>query len=221
MNAGLIRNRGVELSLGGMPVSTKNWKWEMNFNIAKNSNKLVELADGVDSYSIYWTSFTTRLYNYAMVGKSLGVITGNTWERDDNGNIIFHELSASQKALYGGEYVPTYNQNTLDELGNFHPDFTGGFNTSISFKNFRLSANIDFSVGGQIVSYTNMWGSNSGILDKTAELNDRGVNVREPVSKGGGIHMTGVDQNGNKVDTYVNAKLYYTTASRVMGRMGV
>ena len=27
--------------------------------------------------------------------------------------------------------------------------------------------------------------------------------------------MTGVDQNGNKVDTYVNAKLYYTTASRV------
>ena len=34
-------------------------------------------------------------------------------------------------------------------------------------------------------------------------------------SKGGGIHMTGVDQNGNKVDTYVNAKLYYTTASRV------
>ena len=142
-----------------------------------------------------------------MVGKSLGVITGNTWERDDNGNIIFHELSASQKALYGGEYVPTYNQNTLDELGNFHPDFTGGFNTSISFKNFRLSANIDFSVGGQIVSYTNMWGSSSGILDKTAELNDRGVNVREPVSKGGGIHMTGVDQNGNKVDTYVNAKL--------------
>ena len=215
MNAGLIRNRGVELSLGGMPVFTKNWKWEMNFNIAKNSNKLVELADGVDSYSIYWTSFTTRLYNYAMVGKSLGVITGNTWERDDNGNIIFHELSASQKALYGGEYVPTYNQNTLDELGNFHPDFTGGFNTSISFKNFRLSANIDFSVGGQIVSYTNMWGSSSGILDKTAELNDRGVNVREPVSKGGGIHMTGVDQDGNKVDTYVNAKLYYTTASRV------
>ena len=45
MNAGLIRNRGVELSLGGMPVSTKNWKWEMNFNIAKNSNKLVELAN--------------------------------------------------------------------------------------------------------------------------------------------------------------------------------
>ena len=52
--------------------------------------------------------------------------------------------------------VPTYNQNTLDELGNFHPDFTGGFNTSISFKNCRLSANIDFSVGGQIVSYLSL-----------------------------------------------------------------
>lgn len=31
--------------------------------------------------------------------------------------------------------------------------------------------------------------------------------------------MTGVDQNGNKVDTYVNAKLYYTTAS-VYGKNG-
>lgn len=215
MNAGLIRNRGIELSLGGMPVSTEDWKWEMNFNIAKNSNKLIKLADGIDSYNIYWTSFYSRLSNYAMVGKSLGVITGNTWERDDQGRRIFHKLSESSKATWGGEYVPTYNQNSLDELGNFHPDFTGGFNTSISFKNFRLSANIDFSVGGQIVSWTNMWGNNSGILDKTAELNDRGVNVREPVSKGGGIHMTGVDEEGNEVDTYVNARLYYETASNV------
>ena len=35
MNAGLIRNRGVELSLGGMPVSTKNWKWGNEFQYSE------------------------------------------------------------------------------------------------------------------------------------------------------------------------------------------
>lgn len=216
LNAGLIRNRGVELSLGGIPVRTKDFQWEVDFNIAKNSNKLIRLTDDADSYVVYWTSFTTRLYNYAQVGESLGIITGNTWNRDEKGNLIFKKLSEKQKQTYGGEYVPTYNTNTTDFLGDFHPDFTGGFSTSFSYKNFRLSASLDFSVGGQIVSYTNMWGQSSGILKESAELNDRGVNVREPVSKGGGVHLTGVDQEGNPVDTYVNAKLYYNvTASKV------
>ena len=44
--------------------------------------------------------------------------------------------------------------------------------------------------------------------DKTAELNDRGVNVREPVSKGGGIHMTGVDQDGNNAVSYTHLDVY-------------
>lgn len=209
MNVGLICNWGVELSLGGMFVFIKNWKWEMNFNIVKNSNKLVELVDGVDFYFIYWILFIICLYNYVMVGKLFGVIIGNIWECDDNGNIIFYELSVLQKVLYGGEYVFIYNQNILDELGNFYLDFIGGFNISISFKNFCLLVNIDFFVGGQIVFYINMWGSSSGIFDKIVEFNDCGVNVCELVSKGGGIYMIGVDQNGNKVDIYVNVKLYY------------
>lgn len=216
LNAGLIRNRGIELSLGGIPVSTKNFQWEIDFNIAKNNNELVRLTEDADSYVVYWTSFYSRLYNYAQVGQSLGVITGNTWNRDENGNIIFRKLSAAQSQTYGGEYIPTYNTNTTDIIGNFQPDFTGGFSTSFYYKNFRLAASFDFSVGGQIVSYSNMWGVASGILDKSAAINDRGVNVREPVSKGGGVHMTGVDQDGNPVDTYVSAKLYYNqTASRV------
>lgn len=215
MNAGLIRNRGIEISLGGMPIKTRNWMWELNFNIAKNKNTLIELAEGVDKYVIGSYGIFTMFYNYAMEGRSMGVLTGNTWNRDEQGRIIFRKLTDRQKERYGGEYVPTYNSNTTDELGNFHPDFTGGFSTSLRYKNFSFAASFDFSVGGQIISFTNTFGHYSGVLKATAATNDRGVNVREPVSQGGGVHLTGVDQEGNPVDTYVNANLYYHTAGQV------
>ena len=47
------------------------------------------------------------------------------------------------------------------------------------------------------------------MLDITAAVNDKGVNVREPVAKGGGVRVDGVDVNGNPLTTYVNAHAYY------------
>lgn len=45
MNAGLIRNRGIELSLGGEVISTKDWTWDINANISRNRNTLEELGN--------------------------------------------------------------------------------------------------------------------------------------------------------------------------------
>lgn len=207
MNAGLIRNQGFEVSIGGMPVMTKDFSWTLDFNIARNTNKLIELADGIDSYMIYGIKFQSFLYKYAQVGKSLGVITGNTWNRDENGNIIFKKLTNATQIANNGEYIPTYNTDTDRELGNFQPDFTGGFSTNLRYKNFRLGASFDFSIGGQMASWTNMWGTASGTLSSSVGNNDKGKPIRESLANGGGIHMTGVDTEGNKVDTYVGA--YY------------
>ena len=72
-----------------------------------------------------------------------------------------------------------------------------------------MAANFDFSIGGQIISWTNMWSAGSGISARTAELNDKGVNVREPISKGGGVRVDGVDEDGKPVTAYMNAYQYY------------
>ena len=69
--------------------------------------------------------------------------------------------------------------------------------------------NFDFLIGGKVASWTNMYGEVSGTAASSAKINDRGVNEREPVAKGGGVHVVGVDTDGNPVDTYLNAYQWY------------
>ena len=207
LNSGLVRNRGVEISLGGTPVKTKNFQWDIEGNIAKNNNELVELHPEMKQYQISWSSFQYRWYLWAEEGKPLGQIkTMARWSRNNEGKLI---LEPTTSAAWGGGYRPVYEKNVEKEVGNFQPDLTGGFSTNLRYKNFRLAASFDFTIGGKMVSWTNMWAAGSGISAKTAELNDKGVNVREPLSKGGGVRVDGVDTNGQPVTAYLNAYQYY------------
>ena len=44
-NIGKIRNRGVEFTVNSINISKSNFKWNMNFNIAHNSNKVLDLGE--------------------------------------------------------------------------------------------------------------------------------------------------------------------------------
>lgn len=207
LNSGLVRNQGIEISLGGSPVRTKNFQWEVNGNIAKNKNKLIRLNENIKTYLIEGNSFYYYWYLKANEGQPLGVITTMArWARNEDGLPV---LAPSTSTVWGGGWAPTYELNVEKEVGNFQPDWTGGFSTNIRYKNLSLAANFDFMIGGQMVSWTNMWATGSGTSASTARLNDKGVNEREPLSKGGGVRVDGVDENGNPVTAYMNAYYYY------------
>jgi hypothetical protein len=207
LNSGLVRNRGIEITLGGTPVKTKNFQWDIEGNIAKNSNKLVSLNEDIKEYSLSGYKFYYYWYYKAVEGKPLGVITTMArWARNEDGKLI---LKPSTSAAWGGGYQPTYELNEEKEVGNFQPDWTGGFNTNLRYKNLSLAANFDFMIGGTMVSWTNMWSTGSGTNASTSRLNDNGVNEREPISKGGGVKVDGVDTDGNPVSCYMNAYYYY------------
>jgi len=207
MNAGLVQNKGIEILLGGTPVRTKDWEWNISGNISKNINTLVELfGDPDDEYTWYSNRF---YYNYTIksrVGQPVGIIqTDARWMTNEDGKLI---LKPSTSASVG-EVQPVWEVNQSKEIGNVQPDFTGGFSTDIRFKNITASAAFDFVIGGQFISWTNMWGNGSGLLAETAALNPKGVNVREPVQKGGGVYMEGVDADGNALSGYIDAYYYY------------
>ena len=207
LNSGLVRNQGVEISLGGTPVRTKDFQWEVEGNISKNNNKLVRLNENIKTYLLDGNSFYYNWYLKANEGKALGTLTTmGRWARNDAGKLI---LQPNTSPSWGGGWSPTYDFNTEKEVGNFQPDWTGGFSTSVRYKNLRLAANFDFMIGGQMVSWTNMWSVGSGTNASTARLNDKGVNEREPVCKGGGVRVDGVDKEGNAVTAYMNAYQYY------------
>lgn len=205
LNAGMVRNQGIEVMLGGTPVRTRDFEWTLSGNIAKNNNKLIRLAPDQTEYTIYWTKFYDAWYLKAIEGKPIGVISsGSRWATNDEGKPILQKGSAAW-----GDVRPTWERGVEKEVGNVQPDLTGGFSSSFRYKNLTFNASLDFSIGGQLVSWTNMWGNGSGVLASTAKVNNRGVNEREPVAVGGGVYMEGVDSDGNPLSGYVDAYRYY------------
>jgi hypothetical protein len=141
------------------------------------------------------------------VGKPIGALyTSRNWNYSPDGKIIMTDNG-------DGTYTPQIDKNTERYLGNIQPKVTGGFSTSLRWKDLTLRASLDFRFGGKIASVTNMWLSGSGMAARTAGLNDKGGELRGDVSKGGGVRIDGVVKNSDgtykDVTTYMDATEYF------------
>ena len=72
-----------------------------------------------------------------------------------------------------------------------------------------MFAGLDFQKGGLFYSTTQMFTYYSGLHADTAGSNDLGNPLRDDPDNGGGVHVVGVDEDGNSVDTYVEAQTYF------------
>ncbi|MCD8293344.1 MAG: SusC/RagA family TonB-linked outer membrane protein, partial [Prevotellaceae bacterium] len=124
---------------------------------------------------------------------------------NDEGKPVLQETSS---ASWGG-YMPVRETGEEKTVGNYQPKWTGGFSTNLHYKGLSVAANFDFMIGGKFLSVTNMFSTCSGTSTSTTKLNPKGVNEREPVSKGGGVYVDGVDTEGKPVQAYINAYQYY------------
>lgn len=206
VNAGLIQNKGIELSVTGKPINGKNFGWTSTFNLARNRNMVVELYPGLSTYtygSTTYSSVTSYLNSYE--GETFGSLVGQAYQRD----------SATGKILLGTNNMPLFTAATTN-FGTVLPKFTGGFLNSFRFHNFELSAMIDFQSGGQFFSRSKMLAVRTGQDPITVAMNDKGFNVRDAVADGGGVRIDGISAaTKQEVTAYVNAQSYYNT---VLGR---
>ena len=204
INAGLIENKGIELSISGTPIKTNDFNWSTIFNYNRNRNMVVELHPDLNVYPHYsstYSSVTAYLNSYE--GKAFGSLVTQAYQRDE----------ATGKILVGNNGLPLYTDATHD-FGTVLPDFTGGFQNILNFKNFNLAAMIDFQKGGQFFSRSKSLAQRTGLDPATVAINDKGVQVREPVADGGGIRVDGIDPEGNEVTTYIDPSTYYNTVAR-------
>ncbi|SMO36192.1 SusC/RagA family TonB-linked outer membrane protein [Fodinibius sediminis] len=211
-NAGSLEREGVEIALNATPVSTQDFRWSTTLNWAKNSVVVTELPEGLDSYEM---ANTTAAFGYVTMTHKLneewGQLRGPGIRRNENGQPVVNP---------NGLYAVEQNQY----FGSVLPDWTGGFLNTFAYKGLSLTASIDFQKGGKFFTLSEQWGQYSGLLEETAGKNDLGNLKRDdawnydadgnPTSlveeeNRGGVHVTGVDAEGNPVDTYVEAIDYY------------
>lgn len=191
VNAGLITNKGWEVMLRARPVD-REFSWDVVVNWAKNNNKVVRLAEGVDNYVL--ASWGPSIN--AKEGETYGTWVTDGFTYNDNGERLVDE---------DGYYVRSTNQT----YGSYLPDWTGGVTNSFAYKGISVSALVDFQKGGQLYSVTNRYGEYSGLLASTAGDNAKGNPMRDPVSEGGGMLAEGVHEDGTPNEVYIEAVDYW------------
>ena len=151
LNAGEIRNRGVELSLNTTPVRTKSGlTWTVELNWSKNDNEVVSLSPGIEN--LFLSGFTNGAI-YAVAGEPYGVIYGNAYVRSDDGQLIIND--DPNDPGYGKPMGGSANK----PIGNVNPDWIGAAISTLSYKGFTFSFQVDVRHGGDI------WNGTRGALE--------------------------------------------------------
>jgi TonB-linked SusC/RagA family outer membrane protein len=183
INLGKLTNKGVEALLNLTPIKTGNFQWDISFNFSKNSNKLVELTEGLDR--IVFNGLTVdggqQIYFVGKPGRPVGIFEGRTVLRDDQGRIIVDNTGLPKAA------------EDLVEYGDREYDFIGGVLNRLAFKGLSLSANVDIKQGGIMYSQTKNISVWAGTVPITL------YNMREPFIIPNSVYEIDRDANGDPV----------------------
>jgi len=133
-----ILNEGIEFSANIKIINKNDLKWSIGGNIAKNYNEVLEYELGPDAVS--GGTNDTRIVK----GLPIGV----------NYLVRYYGVDAADGLPIwldkNGKQTKTFSLNHRVYAGSVVPDYIGGFNTSLSYKNFDLSSLFSFVIGGNI-----------------------------------------------------------------------
>ena len=191
-NVGELRNKGVEIQLGGTVLKTKDLIVDLELNFAKNNNEVIKAGsddDNDEEALILGGQWNMNLE--AREGYAYGSIVGPGLLRDDDGNVIYKNGLPQQT-----------DENIV--LGDIQPDWTGGIALNINYKGLSFSTLVDAKIGGEVYSMTNAWGQYAGILAESLQGRETGV-------VGDGVKNIGTDDNPVYVenDVTVPAEDYF------------
>ena len=157
-NVGSMRNRGVEFQLDADLINKGDFKWTLGFNIAHNKSEILELTgqgpdeDGNPEMMAY--SDDGRLRH--IVGEKLFTF----WLKDYAGvNPVNGEALWRTK---DGELTNNYNDAAYVKSGSPEPTFTGGVNTTLSWKGLQLSVVGEFKGGNKVMIIENRYLTSDG-----------------------------------------------------------
>jgi TonB-linked SusC/RagA family outer membrane protein len=191
VNSGEVQNQGVELSIFGTPVKTRNLTWNLGLTFTRNRNKVISLySDAVTNVQLsdIINPLQGGVTTNAAVGHPYGVLKGT--------NFIY--TNGERTVNSQGRYMAT--ASSAEIIGDPNPDWLGGIANTVTYKNLKLNFLIDIRRGGDIFSLDLWYGEGTGLYPQTAGLNENGVPKRAPVAEGGGVILPGVKEDGSPND---------------------
>jgi TonB-linked SusC/RagA family outer membrane protein len=220
INAGLINNRGIEAMLHLVPVRTRNFSWEVDYNAARNVSEVKELfTDPISGQEITNYVIASRYVTVeARVGDQMGDMYGIGYERvSSDPNSKYYDPTGQYvgQIVYNNAGKPIATANRI-KLGNYNPDWLMGINNNMTYKGINFGFLFDFRLGGEMYSHTQTVGREGGIISETLEgrangydlsLEGNGVVGEGAVPQYDGTRLVGFQANNVKLP----AREWHTT----------
>ena len=212
-NIGSTSNKGIELQLNTVLVDKKDFGLDFSFNIGYNKNRVESLGGLTEmTASSGWASSRIsddyRVYVGQSVGLMYGYVTDGFYTTDDfdvvGGKWVAKAGVVDNSEMTGNAWGPgaikfkdlngdgVIDVNDRKVIGNSNPDFTGGFNIAMRYKNFDFASNFTFVVGNEIY--------NANKIEFTS--NDLSRNYRNMLT------MMSSDKRYSRVDMTTGAVIY-------------
>ena len=186
-NVGTLRNRGIELLLTATPAITKNFRWNVSYNMAWNKNEILSLAPGLTTLTI-GSGISGGVNVISQVGLPYATIQAPVFLKDAKGIQVYNKTSG-------------YEQSVRQNLGVANPPYIMGFTNEFHYKRLSLNILLDGKFGA--IGYSNLWqyASRFGLTKETLPGRENG------------LELSGVDETGapfsktwtvDLLDTYYN-----------------
>jgi iron complex outermembrane receptor protein len=184
-NVGNIENRGAEFSINVIPFQTKDWTWDLGFNIAYNKNEITKLTSYEDpnykGVQAGWAGYS------ALQMQSVGYPLNSffLWKQ------IYDENGRPMEGVYADmDNNGTVNEDDKTHIKSSEPVITGGFTTTISYRKWSLSTvlrgNYDNYVYNGInatyATYGTLFSSSRSIVNVPADVLKTNFNYQQQYS---------------------------------------
>ena len=199
-NGGAMNNTGAAVNITGRAINTKDWKWEIGANIGTYKNEVTKLPDGTTFNSqkdgaLY--GYTTDIYDATIltaVGQAAGVFfgyetdgvyakasdvpvsakTGLPLSTQDVNTGILTPFEAGDVKFVDQNGDNIINQQDRVIIGNPNPDLYGNISSNLMYKNFSLSATLNYSLGNDVYNYQrSLLESGSSFYNQTTAVTNR------------------------------------------------
>jgi TonB-linked SusC/RagA family outer membrane protein len=133
-NIGKMYNKGVELTIIGTPVRSKDFTWTVNFNFAQNKNKVTSIPSPIIGTFLVAQGYDVQTF-YTRVYAGVDPANGDPlWYTDSSRKTTTNVYSSAIRQPYGSA----------------SPKFFGGFTNTFSYKGFSLEAQFNYQKGNLI-----------------------------------------------------------------------
>lgn len=137
-NIGAMQNKGIEFSINIVPVQTKDLRWDIDFNLANNQNKVTSLPFGNDIISGNYIYRQGVSINTFFLREWAGVHPGTgdpLWYDTDKHGASTNVYPGANARILAGQALPKY---------------FGSLTNAVNYKGFTLSAQLYYSFGNQV-----------------------------------------------------------------------